>query len=336
MSTQRSLTVEALSPLTGFIESGYQPPQHDMRQVIDRPFQPQQTGPRRDSDQLQKLGAPTAPDDLSQLVPFRVLRASKNSQHPIGVARRGSNELNQRGDQKMPAYGQHPQPQRSRSMPTLLDSTRASFVDTHSHMQHSSAGSTGTPGSSAVMHRSSPWLAPAGSVPERGRPTPLAPAVAAAAAALQTPLSARRTSQGSFTSGMMRPQVLSLTLFSKVLAFSPGSGLHINSGCLNISMQISIVCLLDFPLEAPPKCVQKTYVKPKSHRPLSMAIECGRSRIYPPRLPPVRMLRKGAYRDKEIRSRSASIAIENTPCDCGVMNKRHLMQTRSYKRRTRP
>ncbi|XP_065283384.1 neprilysin-like [Dermacentor albipictus] len=213
-SSQCRASDEEKAQAGGFIESGYQPPQHGMRQVIDRPFQPQQTGPRRDSDHLQKLGAPTARDDHSQLGPPRVLRASKNSQHPIGVARRGSNESNQRGDQKMPAHGQHPQPQRSRSMPTLPDSTRASFVDTHSHMRYGSAGSTGTPGSSAGMHRSSPWLAPAGSVLERGRPTPLAPAVAAAAAALQTPLSARRTSQGSsFMSGMMRPKQRPLTPF---------------------------------------------------------------------------------------------------------------------------
>ncbi|XP_065283383.1 endothelin-converting enzyme 1-like [Dermacentor albipictus] len=107
----------------------------------------------------------------------------------------------------MAPYGQHHQPQRSRSLPTVLDSSaRVNVVDTHSRMRHVSAGNIDTPGSFAPVRKSSSWIATTSFGQESSRRASLAPAVAAAAAALRVPLSARRMSQGnSSSSGMQRP-----------------------------------------------------------------------------------------------------------------------------------
>ncbi|XP_054926519.2 endothelin-converting enzyme 1-like [Dermacentor andersoni] len=99
----------------------------------------------------------------------------------------------------MAAYERHPQPQRSRSMPTLLDSSA------RVNMRPIRVGSIDTPGSFAPIRRSSSWIATTSFGIESSRRASLAPAVAAAAAALRVPLSARRMSQGnSFSSGMQR------------------------------------------------------------------------------------------------------------------------------------
>ncbi|KAL3202796.1 hypothetical protein MRX96_001174 [Rhipicephalus microplus] len=134
------------------------PPRHGIRHVVD---------------QAEKEGGHKAPNE---------------PQHSVGISRRASDEINPRSVRRVTAYKQPPQPQHSRSMPSLLDlSGRGSHME--SHTRYSSTAGSGT---------------------ESCRRTSLPPAVvAAAAAALNTPSSARRTSIGSrSSSGVMKPSTM--------------------------------------------------------------------------------------------------------------------------------
>ncbi|XP_075747973.1 uncharacterized protein LOC142813897 [Rhipicephalus microplus] len=143
------------------------PPRHGIRHVVD---------------QAEKDGRRKAPNE---------------PQHSIGISRRASDEINPRSVRRVAAYKQPPQPQHSRSMPSLLDlSGRGSHMESHTH--YSSTAGSGT---------------------ESFPRTSLPPAVvAAAAAALNTPSSARRTSIGSRSSSgvMVRSHLLSLSLLAKL------------------------------------------------------------------------------------------------------------------------
>ncbi|KAH6930870.1 hypothetical protein HPB50_020074 [Hyalomma asiaticum] len=149
-----------------------------------------QTIPRKDSDQLRKLGARRGSERHSHTAATYGRRPSNEPQQPAGVPRRESGESNMPGVRKKASHRRHSQPQHSRSMLTLRDSlSRASGAG--SHMRYSSAATF--------------------SGMESGRRTSLPPAViAAAAAALRVPLSARRASQWSRLSTIMRHPLTAL------------------------------------------------------------------------------------------------------------------------------
>ncbi|KAL1414512.1 hypothetical protein MTO96_007303 [Rhipicephalus appendiculatus] len=185
-STQRRKSSQDQRQTIGYIAPGSEPPTHGTRLLVEQPVQPPQAVPRKDSDQPRRLSAHRASDGHAHPLDTGAHRASVDSQHSLGVSRRESGESNPRGVRRKSSYGQHPQPQRSRSLPTLPEpSGRVGYIE--SHMRYSGAAFSGM---------------------EIGRGIYLPPAVMAAAAAMQTPLSSRRSSQGSVRSTMVqRPSV---------------------------------------------------------------------------------------------------------------------------------